>query len=153
MIAMQIEEEIQQKQFVNEFIKLDVNIMFTASFLGNFKSDILKPYNISWQQFNILRILKGQHPKPASIKSLTERMVDRTSNASRLVDKLYRKELVDRCINNQDRRRADVVITEKGKHLLNECSKDLEEKLTKKISALSLEEVRMTNSFLNKLRN
>lgn len=153
MTEMQIEDEIQQKQFLNEYIKLDVNIMFTASFLGNFKSDILKPYNISWQQFNILRILKGQHPKPASIKSLTERMVDRTSNASRLVDKLYRKELVDRCTNMEDRRRADVVITEKGQHLLQECSNDLEEKLTKKISALSLEEVRMTNSFLNKLRN
>ncbi len=153
MTEMQIEDEIQQKQFLNEYIKLDVNIMFTASFLGNFKSDILKPYNISWQQFNILRILKGQHPKPASIKSLTERMVDRTSNASRLVDKLYRKELVDRCTNMEDRRRADVVITEKGQHLLQECSNDLEEKLTEKISALSLEEVRMTNSFLNKLRN
>ncbi|TVQ50807.1 MAG: MarR family transcriptional regulator [Saprospirales bacterium] len=150
---MQIEDEIKQKQFINEYIKLDVNIMFTASYLGNFKSDILKPYNISWQQFNILRILKGQEPKPASIKSLTDRMVDRTSNASRLVDKLYRKELVDRCINDKDRRRADVVITKKGKLLLQECSKELEQKLTEKISALSLDEVRMANSLLNKMRN
>lgn len=150
---MEIEKEIQQKSFLNEYIKLDVNIMFTASFLGNLKSDILKPYNISWQQFNILRILKGQHPEPANITFLTDRMVDRTSNASRLVEKLYKKELVDRCTNSEDRRRADVFITEKGIHLLDACSNELEEKLTNKIAALSSAEVALANSFLNKIRH
>jgi DNA-binding MarR family transcriptional regulator len=150
---VQIEDEIKQTKFLNEYIKLDVNLMFTASYLGNFKSEILRPYNISWQQFNILRILKGQHPNPASIKSLTERMVDKTSNASRLVEKLYRKGFVDRCTNNQDRRKADVILTKQGAKLLDECSKELETKLTLKIAALTPEEASLTNQFLNKLRN
>ena len=150
---MDIGEEIKQKKFLNEYIKLDVNLMFTASFLGNFKTEMLRPYQISWQQFNILRILKGQYPQPASIKSLTERMVDRTSNTSRLVDKLFSKGLVDRCVNPSDRRKADVFITSKGLEILDKCSVEMETGLTAKISSLTEEEARSVNLLLNKLRD
>nr|MBS0038042.1 MarR family transcriptional regulator [Saprospiraceae bacterium] len=150
---MEIEREIKQKKFLNEYIKLDINIMFTASYLGSFKTEILRPYNISWQQFNILRILKGHHPSPASIKSLTGRMVDKTSNTSRLVDKLFQKNLVDRCINPQDRRKADVFITSKGIDLIDECSGVLESQLTEKISNLTEDEATTANLLLNKLRD
>lgn len=150
---MEIDREIKQKKFLNEYIKLDINIMFTASYLGCFKTEILRPYNISWQQFNILRILKGNHPNPASIKSLTGRMVDKTSNTSRLVDKLFQKNLVDRCVNPQDRRKADVFITSKGIDLIDKCSGVLESQLTEKISNLTEDEAATTNLLLNKLRD
>ncbi|TVR89698.1 MAG: MarR family transcriptional regulator [Saprospirales bacterium] len=150
---MKIEEEIKQrKRFKNEFVKLDVNLMFTASWLGGLKSEILKPYKISWQQFNILRILKGRHPKPAAIKTLTERMIDRTSNTSRLVDKLTKKGLVSRTVNEKDRRRMDVNITEKGLELLETCSKELEGTMTKKLSSLTKDEALKMNELLNKIR-
>ncbi len=150
---MKIEEEIKQrKRFKNEFVKLDVNMMFTASWLGGLKSEILKPYKISWQQFNILRILKGRHPRPAAIKTLTERMIDRTSNTSRLVDKLTKKGLVSRTVNENDRRRMDVTITEKGLELIETCSKELEHTMTKKLSSLTEDEALKMNELLNKIR-
>lgn len=150
---MQIESEIKQKKFLNEFIKLDVNIMFTASYLGHFKSCILKPHEISWQQFNILRILRGQHPEPASIKSLSERMVDRNTNTSRLVDKLVKKELVHRETNEADRRLVDISITTLGLKKLVKCSVELEEALTKKLGNLSLSQAEAMNHWLDKIRD
>lgn len=150
---MQIESEIKQKKFLNEFIKLDVNIMFTASYLGHFKSCILKPHEISWQQFNILRILRGHHPEPASIKSLSERMVDRNTNTSRLVDKLVKKELVQRETNETDRRLVDISITTLGLKKLEKCSVELEEALTKKLGNLSLSQAEAMNHWLDKIRD
>jgi DNA-binding MarR family transcriptional regulator len=151
---MEIEREIKQrKQFVNEFVKLDINLMFTASWLGHIKSDVLKPHRISWQQFNILRILRGRHPKPAAIKTLTERMIDRTSNTSRLVDKLTKKGLVKRTINTEDRRKMDVTITDEGIELINFCSKELEDEITCKLSVLTQDEALIMNNLLNKIRS
>jgi DNA-binding MarR family transcriptional regulator len=78
----------------------------------------LKPYGVTPQQFNILRILRGQHPKPAKVQLLQERMLDKMSNASRLVERLRNKGLVERKICKMDRRAVDVIITESGLNLL-----------------------------------
>ncbi len=148
---MKIEEVIQQKKFVNEWIKADVNIMFTASWLGRIKMEVLKPAGISFQQFNILRILKGMNSKPATVKLLTERMVDKMSNASRLIDKLTKKELVERRSCQKDLRKVDVFITKEGEEVLAKVSIEIENSVKKHLN-LTEEEARLLNGLLDKLR-
>src|SRR5687768_15575147 len=111
---MELEKEIQQSKFQNEYQKLLLNIIFTASWLNLRNTQRLKPYGISPQQYNILRILRGQYPKSATVTLLTERMLDKSSNASRLVEKLRMKQLLDRCEGPEDRRAVNVRITDKG---------------------------------------
>ncbi len=111
---MRIEDEIQQTKFANEYIKADVNIIFTANWLTSRLGAILKPHDVSIQQFNILRILKGQYPNPAPLNLVTKRMLDKMSNTSRLVDKLFKKGLVVRKICENNRRQVDILITDKG---------------------------------------
>ncbi len=136
---MRIEDEIQQKKFKSEYQKAHINILFTAAWLNQQNQQILKPLGISSQQFNILRILRGMHPQPASIKLLTERMIDKMSNASRLVDKLLAKDLVQRNESGADRRRVDVVITNKGLQLLEKASIAVEDSLQQEMAMLSEE--------------
>lgn len=149
---MKIEEAIQQKAFKNEFQKLHVNILYTASFLNQNTLQTLKPFNISPQQFNILRILRGMHPKPASVKLLTEKMIDKMSNASRLVEKLRSKGLVAREACDNDRRKVDVQITTAGLTLLEQASLAIEQMIQNYAQAISPEEASMLNSGLDNLR-
>ncbi len=123
---MRIEDEIKQtKPFPDALTKAIVNLNFTASWLSGEYTKLLKPFDISPQQYNILRILKGMHPKPATVKLLIERMIDKNSNASRLVDKLKKKGLVERSACETDRRRVDVRITETGIKVLENVSKKI----------------------------
>lgn len=148
---MEIEKEIKQRKFRSEFHKVYVNILFTAGWISEQNSKMLKPYGISQQQFNILRILRGQHPNPASVRTLQERMLDKMSNASRLVEKLRKKELVVRRDSEIDRRLVDVLITEKGLALLLVIDK-LFVKFEDKNTRLSALEARELNALLDKLR-
>jgi len=148
---MKIEEAIKQKKFINEWIRADVNIMFTASWLGRIKMEVLKPYGISFQQFNVLRILKGMNLKPATVKLLTERMVDRMSNASRLVDKLVQKGLVERKSCQKDLRKVDVFITKEGEEVLAKASREIEASVKENLN-LTEEEAHLLNGLLDKLR-
>ncbi len=147
-----IEQEIHQKKFKNNSIKLDVNIMFTASFMALVKKRNLDRFGISWQQFNILRILRGVHPLSYSLKDLTDRMVDRTSNTSRLVDKLITKNLVIRDTSDNDRRRVNITISFKGLELVDSASTTLEQELEKSLQHLSEEELVTLNQLLDKVR-
>jgi len=98
--------------------KAVVNTLFTSRYLEDLSNQRLKPYDLTTQQFNILRILRGQKGKPATVKLLIERMLDKSSNASRLVDKLLEKGLVQREVCADDRRAVEVRITPKAKDLL-----------------------------------
>ena len=149
---MKIEEEIKQKKFRSVYHKAHINVLFTASWLSQNSAQLLKPFKISWQQFNILRILRGMYPEPATVKLLTERMIDKMSNASRLVEKLKQKGLVERRVCPSDRRRVDVEITEKGLSVLEDISFIMEEGLNQKMSNLSSEEANQLNLLLDKLR-
>ena len=149
---MRIEDEIKQKTFRNNWVKTDINIMFTASYLSALKHDALKRFGISWQQFNILRILRGQHPEPSTIKLLTERMIDKMSNASRLVDKLVKKGYAERKTCPQDRRKVDILITEEGLNMLSDASDRLEAYLMEKLKHLSNKEAIQLNHLLDKIR-
>lgn len=149
---MEIEKEIKQdKPFQSEYHKMVVNILFTASWLDLMQTCRLKPYGISPQQFNILRILRGQHPRPATVNLLIERMLDKNSNASRLVEKLRVKNLVERAVCPEDRRAVNVLITEEGLELLRKID---EQSLTwqNDFSKLTVEEAEELNNLLNKLR-
>jgi DNA-binding MarR family transcriptional regulator len=149
---MRIEEEIKQtKPFANPQTKAIVNLNFTASWLSGVQAEMLKPYGISIQQYNILRILKGMHPKPATVKILIERMIDKNSNASRLVDKLLAKGLLERNTCSRDRRRVDVMITEAGLMMVCEVSKGL--KKNKIFMNLTIDEANMLSDLLDKLRS
>src|SRR5450432_4716960 len=105
---MQLEKEINQKKFRNDAHKLGVNIIYTFGWLNNFQAALMKPFGITSQQFNVLRILRGQHPNPASVKLIRERMLDKMSDASRIVEKLRVKGFIDRKISADDRRACEV---------------------------------------------
>ncbi|WCL80156.1 MarR family transcriptional regulator [Saprospira sp. CCB-QB6] len=150
---MKIEEEInQQRPFRDMYQKVGVNILFTASWLSKLQTDVLKPYGLSVQQFNILRILRGMRGKPATVKLLTERMIDKTSNASRLVEKLQRKGLVERKSCKQDRRRVDIYIKEEGLKVLAEASANLEAQMAERMSHLEPDEAGQLSDLLDQLR-
>ncbi len=148
---MKIEEEIKQKQFKSENHKAMINIIFTYNWLIKSQVEVLKPYGITLQQFNILRILRGQYPKPSTIKMMKERMLDRMSDCSRIVEKLRTKELVERHLCEKDRRNVDVLITKKGLALLKKLDKNIE-KLDENLIALSGKELKTLNKLLDKLR-
>jgi DNA-binding MarR family transcriptional regulator len=148
---MKLEEAIKQKEFKSEQQKLNINIIYTANWIGGYGDKLFKEYNLTSQQFNILRILRGQHPKPASIKLLKERMLDKNCDASRLVDNLVRKNFAQRSINSFDRRQSDVIITTAGLKILAEIDKRLPE-YEKHLSTLSNEEMKTLNHLLDKLR-
>lgn len=149
---MRIEEEIKQKKFENQYHKAHVNVLFSASWLNQKVTASLKPYKISRQQFNLLRILKGQHPKPSTVKLLSERMIDKMSNASRIVDKLEKRELVIRSESKTDRRSVDIILTEKGLRVLEKSSEVIINGINEWFEQLSQEEAKLLSNLLDKLR-
>jgi DNA-binding MarR family transcriptional regulator len=149
---MKLEEEIKQSKFRNEYHKLAVNVIYTYSWLSSLQSKLFTDYLITSNQYNILRILRGQHPDPASINLLKDRMLDKMSDASRLVERLRIKGLVKRDLSSRDRRRVDVIITEKGLKLLSELDR-LNEKGDAIFANLSSSEAKKINDLLDKLRD
>lgn len=149
---MRIEDEIKQKKFKNEFLKAEINLAFTSAWLEGKRTTALKPFGISIQQFNLLRILKGQYPKPSPLKLITDRMIDKMSNTSRLVEKLRQKDLVRREICSDNRRQVDIVITEKGVKVIDEVSKEIEGNIYTETN-LSEKEAQTLNKLLDKIRD
>ncbi|MCC6599788.1 MAG: MarR family transcriptional regulator [Crocinitomicaceae bacterium] len=149
---MTINQAIQQGRFNSEYHKLAVNLFYTTNWLSNQHSQLLKPFGISMQQYNILRILRGQKGTPVSVNCLIERMLDKSSNASRLVNKLLEKGLVERKICPQDRRQVEVKVTPRGMALLMQIDGPME-KMRNVLSILSEEEASIVNKLLDKLRS
>lgn len=148
---MKLEEEIKQKKFINNKQKTIVNLIYTNNWVVHNQSCLLKEYNITLQQYNILRILRGQYPNPATIKLIKERMLDKMSDASRIVEKLRIKDLIERNICPDDRRNVDVVISWKGLELLSEIDKK-NEKMDSLMNNLNDVELITLNNLLDKLR-
>jgi DNA-binding MarR family transcriptional regulator len=148
---MELEKEIGQKKFRNEIHKLAVNLVYTFNWLNAMNIALLKPYDVTGQQFNVLRILRGQHPEPVNIKLIRERMLDKMSDASRIVEKLRLKGFVERNISSCDRRACDVKITAKGLKLLSDID-NIDHLFEKNLSALNETEMKELNRLLDKLR-
>ena len=134
--------------FPNERVKALLNIKFTANYLDHIGNAILKPFNISEQQYNILRILRGAKDA-ITVKTVKERMVQKSPNATRLMDKLCDKNLIERLRCENDRRVVYVQINEKGLALLNEIKMDEFDDYLNKISE---KEAKLLNELLDKLR-
>jgi len=149
---MKLEEELQQEKFKSEHEKVMLNILFTGNLLESDSYKILKPFGLSPQQYNVLRILKGQEGKAISVNNIMSRMIDKMSNASRLVEKLRQKELIERVVSEQDRRQVDVKITLKGQQLLEKATKEVNN-LDRIKSNITTEEAQQLNEILDKIRD
>ncbi|MCH7398293.1 MarR family transcriptional regulator [Belliella sp. DSM 107340] len=148
---MRIEEAIKQKEFKDPYNKTVVNLLYTNSYIVSNQSSLFKPLGLSPEQYNVLRILRGQNGKPITVSSIQERMLNKMSNASRLVEKLKQKELVIREECPSDRRQVDIMITEKGLEIL----KVLESAVygfNRQLVNLTEEETIQLNALLDKLR-
>jgi DNA-binding MarR family transcriptional regulator len=149
---MKLEEEIKQSKFSSEKHKLVVNLIYTTNWMMYNHTAVLKPFDISPQQYNVLRILRGQHPNPAMLALIQERMLDKSSNATRLVEKLRLKGLVTRNLCEHNRRQVDILITEKGLQLLKIMDKTMENQ-RKIFDFIKEEDAQFINDILDKLRD
>jgi DNA-binding MarR family transcriptional regulator len=150
---MRLEDEIKQPAFQSEAHKAYLNVVYTAGWLGQRQMAAFKPYGLTSPQFNVLRILRGQHPLPATVALLIERMLDKTSNASRIVDKLEEKKLVTRTVCPANRRAVDIRITEAGLRLLRQIDEDEQANPARSsLDNLTAAEQRQLNTLLDKIR-
>jgi len=147
---MSIENDIHQTKFNSEYHKMNVNIIYTYNWIMEQSKRFFEKADLTPQQFNILRILRGA-AKPMSTLQIRQRMLDKMSDTSRIVDRLIKKELVQKIVCQTDRRLVDVTITEKGLNLLNMLDQATHE-LDSNLSSLSVEEAEKMNLLLDKLR-
>ncbi|HEX2846296.1 MAG TPA: MarR family transcriptional regulator [Chitinophagaceae bacterium] len=147
---MGIDQDIQTK-FRNEYQKAAVNIIYTYNWMTERTKEIFAVADITPQQFNILRILRGSLPNPLSTLQIRERMLDKMSDTSRIVDRLIAKGLVKKGICKTDRRLVDVIITEKGKKVLEKLDLQQDE-MDNVIGNLSKKEALVLSELLDKLR-
>jgi DNA-binding MarR family transcriptional regulator len=148
---MELEKEILSSKFENEYQKSIVNLIFTYNWMTHLLKKKLGKYHITLQQFNVLRILRGQYPNPATVNLIKERMLDKMSDASRIVDRLIEKGMVTRCTNKDDRRAVDIGISDKGLELLKKLSGEMTEADIIK-NNLTKEEAAELNRLLDKFR-
>ncbi len=153
LCGMSIETDIKQNTpFRTPYQRVMVNLMYTSNWISTNQTQLLKPSGLTPQQYNVLRILRGQYPNPVKVSDITERMLDKMSNASRLVDKLVLKKLVLRTECPSDRRAVDVVITEKGMDLLSKLDIKLDEWDDNQREKLTEEEAIHLSHLLDRLR-
>jgi DNA-binding MarR family transcriptional regulator len=150
---MRIEEIIKSSIAIDDAKKVILNLVYTQNVIADKFNEVLKPYDLSSEQYNVLRILRGQKGCPANMCLIQERMIAKNSNTTRLIDKLLLKELVTREVCPENRRKIEVLITEKGLEVLRELDPkvlDHEKEFSKNLSAEELEQL---NLLLEKYRN
>ena len=149
---MKLEQAIHQSSFTSGDQKLTLNFIYTYN---NFKEDqknFFKPFGVTPQQFNVLRILRGNYPKPYTTSQVRDRMLDKMSDASRIVERLVKKGLANRSTTKTDKRLVDVVISDKGLRLLKNIDVPLEIEMTNSFAMLSGEEKKALTLLLDKMR-
>jgi len=147
---MGIEKDIQQTNFRNEFQKMGINIIYTANWLNEKMGQILATEDITQQQFNILRILRGSDA-PLSTLKIRERMLDKMSDTSRIVDRLIVKGLVEKTACIKDKRLVDITVSKKGLQLLEKLD-SLNDHIDAVLKGVSEKEAQAMNQILDKLR-
>jgi len=147
-----IEQDIQQSYFRNSFQKAAVNLLFTSGWLRDRMKNLFDKEDITAQQFNILRILRGSFPTPLSTLQIRDRMLEKMSDTSRLVDRLVVKGLVKKITAETDRRLVDVLITEKGKKLLSRIDAQ-ETEMDAILNNLTEKEAEQLSALLDKMRS
>jgi DNA-binding MarR family transcriptional regulator len=150
---MKIEEIIKSTVTMDNSKKIILNVLYTQNVISENFNELLKPHEISGEQYNVLRILRGQKGNPANMWAIQERMLAKTSNTTRLVDKLLLKELVTRKVCIENRRKIEVLITQKGLDVLKELDPKVtahEQFFSKNLNA---DEINQLNQLLEKYRN
>jgi DNA-binding MarR family transcriptional regulator len=148
---MGISEDLKQSNFQSEAQKAIVNAIYTGNWIVQKQQELLKPFGLTVQQYNVLRILKGQQGNPMTVLAITERMLDKMSNASRLVDKLLEKKLVLRRECPQDRRAVDILILPTGLDLIKEVDQ-VQQDWGKHFDALGVKRLEEMNQLLDEFR-
>ena len=148
---MRLEDAIRTSNFKNERHKATLNIMYTTYWMRTQVSTCMKQYGITMEQFNVMRILKGRHPEKMCVKDIGSRMLEKSSNVPRIIDRLESKELVQRVTSAEDKRESLISLTEKGMEELNKASATLDE-INTRIIGITDEEAHTLNSLLDKLR-
>ncbi|MFI5125033.1 MAG: MarR family winged helix-turn-helix transcriptional regulator [Chitinophagales bacterium] len=147
---MTLENDINQHVFRNEYQKSVINLIFTFNWMNEKLNRHFEPFEITQQQFNILRILRGAG-HPISTLQIRQRMLDKMSDSSRIVGRLIKKGLVKKAVCREDRRLVDVELTEKGAQLLQQMDA-LNEEFDAVFKGLSQEEAKQLNDLLDKIR-
>ena len=147
---MSIEKDINQRLFRNEYQKGIINLIYTYNWLNEKMKKLFDRENITGQQYNILRILRGAG-KPISTLQIRERMLDKMSDTSRIVDRLLIKGLVKKKVSETDKRLVDVSITSKGASLLKKMDV-YEDEMDNILAGLNKEETKTLNILLDKIR-
>ncbi|MBX3102935.1 MAG: MarR family transcriptional regulator [Bacteroidetes bacterium] len=150
---MSLEQALKTSKFQSPGHRAIVNVLFTASYVRKVHNHMLKRYGLTIPQYNVLRILRGAHPQPATVRMIAERMIDENSNASRVVDKLKEKGLVSRFTSELDRRLVDINITPKGLELLKEIDPMAQEFSMGMEKALNPQEILELNRLLDTFRD
>lgn len=147
----ELERLIKQKvPFVSPTAKAEVGLMYINYLMQNDMQQFFRTYDITSQQYNVLRILRGQHPNPANINMIKERMLDKMCDASRIVDRLMKMDLVVKKSNNVDKRNTDVFITKQALNLLSMIDTELKNKKSL-LNALGDQEIDIFNQLINKI--
>ena len=148
---MGLEQDIQQPKFTSETNKLIINLIYTGNWINQRESQLFKQFGLTSSQYNVLRILRGQYPRPATVSLIMDRMLDPTSNASRIVDKLEAKKLLSRKQCRDDRRAVDVIINQLGLELLKTLDSEMKS-LEKDLITLTNDEAAVLNDLLDNVR-
>jgi DNA-binding MarR family transcriptional regulator len=149
---MSLEQDIQQQEFKNEYQKALINLLYTHNHVVARMSKVFKEFGITRQQYNVLRILRGQHPNKVTINVIKERMLDKMSDASRIVSRLNKKGLIERKQSKGDRRAADVSITNKGLGMLEKLD-PITESFDSFFKNLEVADAQKLNNLLDSLRD
>jgi DNA-binding MarR family transcriptional regulator len=149
---MKIEEVIKSNIALKDAKKVILNVMYTQNVVNDKFNEILKPYDLSGEQYNVLRILRGQKGSPANMCIIQERMLAKNSNTTRLIDKLLLKNLVTRNVCPDNRRKIEVLITQKGLDMLSELDPKVDEHEKLFANNLSEQELTLLNTLLEKYR-
>jgi len=152
MTNITINEAIKSIHKMAISTKTVINIMYTSRIIEEAVAASLKPYDLTLQQYNVMRILRGQHGNPANLSTLQERMIDHSSNTTRLVDKLIKKEWVRRQVCVQNRRKVEIFITEKGLEVLRVLDPITEQNNQDILKNSSPQELESLNQLLDNLR-
>lgn len=145
-----LEELLKQSKFRSEGQKSVLGILYAANLIRNNFEGIFNKYDLTVQQYNVLRILRGQYPNPSTINLIRERMLDRMSDASRIVERLRKSGMVERVPSEKDRRAVDVIITQKGMNILTELDK-LEKLMDAPIEKMDERDCKQLNDLLQKI--
>ena len=148
---MGIDQDIRQSKFRSEYQKAAVNLLYTYGWMTERTRELFASEDITPQQFNILRILRGSHPQPLSTLQIRERMLDKMSDTSRIVDRLITKGLVKKGTCKSDRRLVDVMITDKGKKMLERLD-ERQDELDNIMGNLTEKEAATLSELLDKIR-